>query len=52
MNDERPGRPVTQDSDRWETKGLVLRVFFYVAGTHLLAGFLYLLFYLGEHAQK
>ncbi|MEK8174341.1 DUF6126 family protein [Streptomyces sp. M19] len=35
-----------------EGKGIALRALFYILGTHLLAGFLWLLFYLGEHAQK
>ncbi|MFD7631414.1 DUF6126 family protein [Streptomyces sp. NPDC059851] len=38
--------------ERWKGKGVALRAFFYIAGTHLFAGFIWLLFTLGEHAQK
>jgi hypothetical protein len=38
--------------EKWKEKGVVLRAFFYIFGTHLFAGFVYLLFYLGQHAQK
>ncbi|MGW4684708.1 DUF6126 family protein [Streptomyces sp. NPDC004244] len=38
--------------ERWKGKGVALRAFFYIAGTHLFAGFVWLLFTLGEHAQK
>ncbi|NBM15734.1 DUF6126 family protein [Streptomyces sp. GC420] len=40
------------ESEKWLERGLALRVFVYVFATHLFAGFVYLLFYLGEHAQK
>ncbi|WSF37054.1 DUF6126 family protein [Streptomyces sp. NBC_01351] len=33
-------------------RGVALRAFFYIFGTHAFAGFVYLLFYLGEHAKK
>ncbi|WP_164992639.1 DUF6126 family protein [Streptomyces sp. M3] len=39
-------------SEEWKEKGVALRAFFYIAGTHLFAGFIWLLFYLGEHAHK
>lgn len=29
-----------------------MRAFFYIFGTHVFAGFIWLLFYLGQHAQK
>ncbi len=38
--------------DNWKGKGVALRAFFYIFGTHLFAGFVWLLFYLGQHAQK
>ncbi|NXY97921.1 hypothetical protein HYE82_26815 [Streptomyces sp. BR123] len=38
--------------EQWKGKGVALRAFFYIAGTHLFAGFIWLLFTLGEHAQK
>lgn len=38
--------------DKWKAKGVALRAFFYIAGTHLFAAFVMLLFYLGQHAQK
>ncbi|WMX43803.1 DUF6126 family protein [Streptomyces roseicoloratus] len=41
----------TDDEDRKE-KGVWLRAFFYIFGTHLFAGFVWLLFYVGQHAQK
>uniref|UniRef100_A0AAU2K0F6 DUF6126 family protein n=1 Tax=Streptomyces sp. NBC_00049 TaxID=2903617 RepID=A0AAU2K0F6_9ACTN len=37
---------------RWLERGVALRAFFYIFGTHVFAGFVYLLFYLGEHAKK
>ncbi|WP_329376874.1 DUF6126 family protein [Streptomyces sp. NBC_01351] len=37
---------------RWLERGVALRAFFYIFGTHAFAGFVYLLFYLGEHAKK
>ncbi|GGZ39582.1 hypothetical protein GCM10010387_37340 [Streptomyces inusitatus] len=33
-------------------EGVWLRVFIYVFGTHLFAGFVWILFYVGEHAKK
>lgn len=43
--------PVSE-SERWKERGVALRVFVYVFATHLFAGFVYLLFYVGEHAHK
>lgn len=39
-------------SERWAEKQLALRVGVYVFVTHLIAGFIWLLFYLGDHASK
>lgn len=41
-----------RESERWKERGVALRVFVYVFATHLFAGFVYLLFYVGEHAHK
>ena len=38
--------------EKWKENGVLLRAFFYIAGTHLFAGFAWLLFMLGEHAEK
>lgn len=38
--------------EKWKENGVLLRAFFYIAGTHLFAGFVWLLFMLGEHAEK
>lgn len=38
--------------EKWKEKGVALRAFFYIFGTHVFAGFVWLLFYLGQHAQK
>jgi hypothetical protein len=40
------------ESESWKERGVALRVFVYVFATHLFAGFVYLLFYVGEHAHK
>ncbi|MFI6644242.1 DUF6126 family protein [Streptomyces sp. NPDC050504] len=40
------------ESERWKERGVLLRVFVYVAATHLFAGFIMLLFYVGQNAQK
>lgn len=40
------------DLERWKERGVMLRVFVYVFATHLFAGFVWLLFYVGEHAPK
>ncbi|MFF4731608.1 DUF6126 family protein [Streptomyces mirabilis] len=33
-------------------RGVAIRAAFYIFGTHLFAGFVWLLFHLGEHAHK
>ncbi|MDD9380771.1 DUF6126 family protein [Streptomyces sp. ZAF1911] len=38
--------------EKWKENGVLLRACFYIAGTHLFAGFVWLLFVLGEHAEK
>ncbi|MDQ1009566.1 hypothetical protein QFZ82_004051 [Streptomyces sp. V4I23] len=40
------------ESEEWKERGVALRVFVYVVATHFFAGFVWLLFYVGEHAQK
>lgn len=39
-------------SEEAKGRGVFWRAMFYIAGTHFLLGFLALLFYLGEHANK
>jgi hypothetical protein len=39
-------------TEQWKEKGIRLRVIFYIAGTHVLAGILLLFFYVGSHAHK
>ncbi|MER6046163.1 DUF6126 family protein [Streptomyces sp. NPDC020883] len=39
-------------SEERKERGASWRVFIYIAGSHLLLGFLALLFYLGSHAGK
>lgn len=48
------GRAVSEgsESERWKERGVALRVFVYVFATHLFAGFIWILFYVGEHAKK
>ncbi|MGW3974704.1 DUF6126 family protein [Streptomyces ardesiacus] len=41
-----------KDQESWLERGIALRAGFYIFGTHLFAGFVWLLFYLGEHANK
>ncbi|MEW2415555.1 DUF6126 family protein [Streptomyces sp. NPDC046866] len=48
----RPESATAADNESWKGKGVALRAFFYIFGTHLFAGFVWLLFYLGGHAQK
>jgi hypothetical protein len=48
----RGAKPEEQDLEKWKERGVMLRVFVYVFGTHLFAGFVWILFYVGEHAQK
>ncbi|MFI9580669.1 DUF6126 family protein [Streptomyces sp. NPDC052236] len=40
------------ESEGWKERGVALRVFVYVFVTHIFAGFVWLLFYVGEHAPK
>lgn len=40
------------DDERWKERGVALRVFVYVFVTHALAGFVWILFYVGQHANK
>jgi hypothetical protein len=40
------------ETEQWKEKGIRLRVIFYIAGTHVLAGILWLFFYIGSHAHK
>ncbi|MFH7599659.1 DUF6126 family protein [Streptomyces racemochromogenes] len=46
------GQRSAAQQEKWKAKGVALRAFFYIAGTHVFAAFVMLLFYLGEHAQK
>lgn len=39
-------------TERWKERGVALRVGVYVFATHLFAGFIWILFYVGEHAKK
>ncbi|WP_399886448.1 DUF6126 family protein [Streptomyces sp. BBFR51] len=39
-------------AERRFERGVAIRAGFYIFGTHLLAGFIWLLFYVGEHAHK
>lgn len=41
-----------KDVERWKERGVMLRVFVYVFATHAFAGFVWLLFYVGQNAQK
>ncbi|WP_240137005.1 DUF6126 family protein [Streptomyces sp. MUM 178J] len=36
-----------RESESWKERGVALRVFVYVFASHLFAGFVYLLFYVG-----
>ncbi|ATL81398.1 hypothetical protein HUF15_03405 [Streptomyces samsunensis] len=40
------------DDESWKERGIKLRVFIYVFATHIIAGFVILLFYVGDHANK
>ncbi|MEV0021857.1 DUF6126 family protein [Streptomyces atroolivaceus] len=40
------------ESERWKERGVLLRVFVHVSATHLFAGFVMLLFYVGGHAGR
>ncbi|MFF9981206.1 MULTISPECIES: DUF6126 family protein [Streptomyces] len=52
MTDNTPEKCTPANQERWKEKGVALRAFFYIFGTHVFAGFIWLLFYLGQHAQK
>jgi hypothetical protein len=57
VSDETEPEPSTQPTyiggtEQWKGKAIRLRVIFYVAGTHVLAGILWLFFYIGSHAHK
>jgi hypothetical protein len=39
-------------TEKYKERGVTLRVLVYVVAGHLLAGFLYLLFYVGAHAHR
>lgn len=41
-----------KDRESWIERGVAIRAGFYIFGTHLFAGFVWLLMYLGEHANK
>ncbi|MER6105427.1 DUF6126 family protein [Streptomyces sp. NPDC001832] len=41
-----------KDRESWIERGVAIRVGFYIFGTHLIAGWVMLLFYLGQHAHK
>lgn len=47
-----PGTDTGTDTERWKERGVMLRVFVYVFATHAFAGFVWLLFYVGQNAQK
>ncbi|MFJ9643576.1 DUF6126 family protein [Streptomyces sp. NPDC101206] len=52
MTDSRRREAAAPDHEQWKEKGVALRAFFYIFGTHVFAGFVYLLFYLGQHAHR
>ncbi|MEU0437500.1 DUF6126 family protein [Streptomyces sp. NPDC006290] len=59
MDDQTADRPAkrqrqnkAKDRESWIERGVAIRAGFYIFGTHLFAGFVWLLFYLGEHAHK
>ncbi|MCZ7459098.1 DUF6126 family protein [Streptomyces sp. WMMC940] len=45
-------RESERESERWKERGVALRVFVYVFATHAFAGFVWLLFHVGQNAQK
>ncbi|MFF7796412.1 DUF6126 family protein [Streptomyces olivaceus] len=49
---DKKARKARKDEEGWFERGVALRAGFYIFGTHLFAGFIWLLFYLGEHAHK
>ncbi|WP_185910965.1 DUF6126 family protein [Streptomyces sp. WAC07149] len=52
MTDNPPEKGTGVEHEKWKEKGVAMRAFFYIFGTHVFAGFIWLLFYLGQHAQK
>ncbi|MFI9119395.1 DUF6126 family protein [Streptomyces bikiniensis] len=40
------------DTERWKERGVMLRVFVYVFATHAFAGFVRILFSVGQNARK
>ncbi|WLQ35119.1 DUF6126 family protein [Streptomyces castrisilvae] len=56
MSDDGQDSAASQDRGReteaWKEKGVVLRASIYIFGTHLFAGFVWVLFYVGGHADK
>ncbi|WP_405638970.1 DUF6126 family protein [Streptomyces sp. NBC_00019] len=50
MSDAKKRKP--RDAEDQKERGVALRAGIYIFGTHLVAGFVYLLFYLGGHANK
>ncbi|KPI07150.1 hypothetical protein OV450_3561 [Actinobacteria bacterium OV450] len=52
MTDDLPAKDTATEHEKWKEKGVAMRAFFYIFGTHVFAGFIWLLFYLGQHAQK
>ncbi|MGW6982205.1 DUF6126 family protein [Streptomyces sp. NPDC054932] len=52
MTDNPPEKDTATEHEKWKEKGVAMRAFFYIFGTHVFAGFIWLLFYLGQHAQK
>lgn len=40
------------ETEKYKQRGVLLRVLVYVFVSHIFAGFVILLFYLGGHAQK
>ncbi|WP_127356266.1 DUF6126 family protein [Actinacidiphila soli] len=39
-------------TEKYKQRAVLLRVMIYIFATHLFAGFVILLFYLGQHAHK
>jgi hypothetical protein len=39
-------------TEKYKQKAVLLRVMIYIFATHLFAGFVIFLFYLGQHADK
>lgn len=55
MTDQAAGKqrkPKVKDREWRIERGVAIRAGFYIFGTHLFAGFVWLLFYLGQHAHK